>query len=203
VLGLALVGWLVAADEARGMDMGPGTPLGPFVWFLGMWAAMSVAMMLPSIAPAASVYARLRNARAAWTLLAGYIGAWVAYGAVAYLVYGRLRGDAPSLTAAALIAAGLYQLTPLKHACLRRCRSPFHLLIRGETPVVSGVRFGGYCIGCCAGLMLALFAVGIMNLVWMAVATVAILVEKLVPRGERFAQLVAAALVVAGLAVAL
>ena len=82
----------------------------------------------------------------------------------------------------ALVAAGLYQLTPLKWACLRHCRSPLHLLLGGRPGMVGAVRMGAMhgvvCVGCCIGLMLALFALGVMSLVWMAVVAAAVLVEK-------------------------
>ena len=102
--------------------------------------------------------------------------------------------------------AGLYQLTPLKSACLRHCRAPLGFLLRGGPgragAVRTGLGHGAYCIGCCAGLMLALFALGVMSLVWMAAVAAVILVEKVLPRGEAFARAAAVGLVAAGVWVA-
>jgi predicted metal-binding membrane protein len=102
--------------------------------------------------------------------------------------------------------AGLYQLTPLKAACLRHCRSPLHFLVRGRPGLLGalwlGLEHGGVCVGCCLGLMLALFALGVMSLFWMAVVAVAILVEKTLPGGEAFARVLALVLVALGIMVA-
>ena len=104
----------------------------------------------------------------------------------------------------ALLAAGLYQLTPLKDVCLRHCRSPLHFLLHGRRPgrfgaVRMGMEHGAYCLGCCWGLMLALFALGVMSLFWMAVVGAVILVEKLAPRGQQLAgRLVAVSLLALG-----
>ena len=127
-----------------------------------------------------------------------------------------VRAVAPSLVAwpaqgrwvacAALAAAGLYQLTPLKTSCLRHCRSPVHFLLRAPAGPVGSLRaaagHGLYCVGCCAGLMLALFALGVMSLVWMALVSLAILVEKTLPRGAQAAPVLAVALIALGIWVA-
>src|SRR5262249_38820750 len=111
------------------------------------------------------------------------------------------------VAAGALIAAGLYQLGKLKSLCLRHCRSPIHFLLHSWRPgVVGAVRMGAqhgaYCVGCCAGLMVALFALGVMSLFWMAVVAAAIFVEKVLPYGDRFAPVLAVALVALGVWVA-
>lgn len=104
------------------------------------------------------------------------------------------------------MAAGAYQLTPLKTACLRHCRSPLHFLLRGGHgplgAVRSGASHGAYCIGCCAGLMLALFALGAMSLFWMAVLAAAVLLEKALSGGETAARVLAVVLVATGIWVA-
>jgi predicted metal-binding membrane protein len=216
VLGAALVAWIVAVQRMRGMDAGPGTDLGALGWYLGIWVTMSAAMMLPSATPTVLLVSSLRRRMHSWLFVLGYLLAWTAYGLAAYAVYRVIRATAPSflawdergpwVTGGALAAAGLYQLTPLKSACLRHCRSPLHFLIRGRPgapgAVWMGIRHGGYCVGCCAGLMLALFALGVMSLLWMTVVAAAILVEKTLPGGETFARLLAVALIGLGIWVA-
>lgn len=212
VLTAALVAWVVSFERMRGMDTGPGTDLGSFGWFIGIWSTMTVAMMFPSAAPAALLFSRLGAGARTGLFVAGYVLAWTAFGIAAY-VAGRAAGElAPSFAAwdrrgpwvagGALAAAGLYQLTPLKTACLRHCRSPLHYLVRRRRgpfgTVQAGLGHGVYCIGCCTGIMVALFALGIMSLFWMGVAALAILVEKTLPGGETFARLLAVALVVLG-----
>ena len=104
------------------------------------------------------------------------------------------------------MAAGIYQLTPLKAACLRHCRSPLHFLLGGRRGTVgalrAGVGHGGYCVGCCSGLMLALFALGVMSLAWMAVVAVVVLAEKALPRGFAVARVLAVCLLAGGIWVA-
>jgi predicted metal-binding membrane protein len=216
LLGAALVAWIVTVQRMRGMDAGPGTDLGPLGWYLGIWITMMAAMMLPSTAPTVLMFARARRGAQTWLFVLGYLFAWTAYGLAAYAVYRGIRaaspsflawdGDGPWVAGGALAAAGLYQLTPLKAACLRHCRSPLHFLLGGRPgplgAVWMGIEHGGVCVGCCIGLMLALFALGVMSLFWMAVVAVAILVEKVLPGGEAFARLLAVALIALGLWVA-
>src|SRR5216117_2896442 len=132
----AVAAWAVTVDRMRGMDAGPGTDLGGLGWYLGIWVTMAAAMMLPSAAPAARHVARL--ARRAPTLLfaAGYLAIWTGYGLVAYGIFRLVASfdigwlawnrDGPSAAGAAVVAAGLYELTPLKRLSLRRCRSAPH-----------------------------------------------------------------------------
>jgi predicted metal-binding membrane protein len=216
LLGAALVAWIVTVQRMRGMDAGPGTDLGTLAWFLGIWVTMMAAMMLPSTAPTVLMFARSRGSGQTWLFMLGYLLAWTGYGLLAYAIYRAIRAEDPSFLAwdergpwvagCALALAGLYQLTPLKTACLRHCRSPLHFLLRGRAgrlgAVWMGFEHGGLCIGCCAGLMLALFALGVMSLFWMAVVAAAILIEKVLPGGESFARLLAVALVALGLWVA-
>ena len=212
VLGATLAAWLVSYARMRGMDAGPGTDLGSFGWFIGIWLTMTVAMMLPSVAPVTLLYSRFATAPRTALFVVGYLLVWTVFGSAAYLLDRVAHAAAPSFLAwgdggpwvagAALTVAGLYQLTPLKTACLRHCRSPLSYLLRQRAgvagTVASGAGHGAYCVGCCAGIMLALFVLGVMSLFWMAVAGVAILGEKSLPAGEALASAVALALVALG-----
>jgi len=226
VLGGALVAWIITVQRMRGMDAGPGTDLGGLGWYVGIWVTMMAAMMLPSAAPMVLLYARVSRERArrgqaafvpTWIFVAGYLAAWTAYGLVAYGIYravvaagtGWLAWDraGPYVAGGALIGAGVYQLTPLKDVCLRHCRSPLHFLLQGwregrTGAVRMGLEHGAFCVGCCWGLMVALFALGVMSLAWMAIVAGVILVEKLAPQGERLSRVFAVALVALGIWVA-
>ena len=216
LLILALVAWIVAGVAMRGMDAGPGTDLGALGWFMGVWVTMMTAMMLPSAAPAVFLFSSLRRDAPPAAFLLGYLLAWTAVGLGAYVAFRALREVAPSFTAwgergpwvagGALVLAGTYQLSPLKTRCLRNCRAPVGFLLRSRTGALAAVRaglgHGVYCVGCCVGLMLALFALGVMSLVWMASVAVAILAEKVLPGGERTARVLAVVLVAGGIWVA-
>lgn len=216
LLGATLVAWIVTVQRMRGMDAGPGTDLGTLGWYLGIWVTMMAAMMLPSTAPTVLIFARSRGSAQTWIFTLGYLITWTGYGLAAYAIYRGVRALDPSFLAwnergpwvagCALVVAGLYQLTPLKTACLRRCRSPLHILLRGRAGRLGalwmGIEHGGFCIGCCAGLMLALFALGVMSLFWMAIVAVAVLIEKALPGGEAFARLIAVVLIALGIWVA-
>jgi predicted metal-binding membrane protein len=221
LLAVALIAWLVIFARMGGMDDGPGTSLGALPWFLGVWVTMMAAMMLPAVAPVAPRVARTNAGRLGTRagavrtglFLASYLLVWTGYGLAAYAAYravaaldhGFLAWDraGPYVAGGALIAAGLYQLTPLKSACLRHCRSPLHFLFTQSHEGPAGaVRMGAthaaYCVGCCAGLMLVLFAVGVMSLFWMTVVAAVIFAEKVVPHGQAVARGVALALVALG-----
>ncbi len=216
LLGAALVAWVVLAHEMSGMDAGPGTSLGTLGWFIGIWVTMTAAMMLPSALPTVRMFAGIQRGSGPWVFVLGYVLVWTTYGLAAYGAYRAVRAVAPSFLAwdeegpwvagGALAAAGLYQLTPLKRACLRHCRSPLHFLLRARPGRLGSVRLGAehgaYCVGCCTGLMLVLFALGVMSLVWMAVVAGAILVEKALPGGEEFARVLALVFIVLGVWVA-
>jgi predicted metal-binding membrane protein len=212
VLGTALVAWVVTVQRMRGMDAGPGTDLGGFGWFVGIWVTMTAAMMLPSAAPAVVTFARFRRGARVVGFVAGYLVLWTAYGLAAYALYRLIRAQAPSfidwhergpwVAGGALVLAGVYQLTPLKRACLRRCRAPLGLIMGRRSSFGSGLEHGAACVGCCLGLMLALFALGVMSLFWMAVVATAIFIEKVLPAGERIAAAFAAGLVALGIWVA-
>ena len=216
LLILALVAWFVTVEAMRGMDAGPGTDLRSLGWFMGVWVTMMAAIMLPSAAPIVSLFSTLRRDAPPWAFVLGYLLAWAAVGLGAYALFRALQAVAPSFTAwdergpwvagGALVLAGVYQITPLKAACLRNCRTPVAFLLRSGPGAFGAVRtgfgHGAYCIGCCAGLMLALFALGVMSLVWMAGVTVAILAEKVLPAGEWVAHALAVVLVAGGVWVA-
>ena len=207
LLALSLFAWAVVVQQTQAMEMGPSGDLGGLTWFLGLWVAMTAAMMLPSAAPAVLLVDRL-SPRATPSFLVGYVVAWTVYGAVAYLVT-RTAHDAGLSTARAtgplIAAAGLYGLTPLKRTCLRRCRNPLGFLMRHERhgPLATGVLHGGYCVGCCAGLMVVLLAVGMMSVLWMVVVAALIAAEKTAPLGERLVTPIGVALVATGVLVTL
>jgi predicted metal-binding membrane protein len=223
VLAGALAAWIITVQRMRGMDAGPGTDLGGLGWYLGIWVTMTAAMMLPSAVPMVVLFARVWDERARGGLLpatvfvSGYVAVWTVYGLAAYGLYravvsagtGWLAWDraGPYVAGGALVAAGFYQLTPLKDVCLRHCRFPLRFLLHARPggPVRAfrtGAEHGAFCIGCCSGLMLALFALGVMSLFWMAVVAAAILAEKVAPQGERIARVLAVVLVALGIWVA-
>jgi predicted metal-binding membrane protein len=225
LLGGALVAWIVTVDRMRGMDAGPGTALGSLGWYLGLWVTMMAAMMLPSAAPMVLLFAKVSSDRTrhgrtfapTWVFVTGYLAAWTAYGLVAFGVYraivaagtGFLAWDrqGPVVAGAAIAAAGAYELTPLKNICLRHCRTPLHFLLHDWRAgrlggFVMGVHHGGYCVGCCFGLMLILFSLGVMSLVWMAALAVVILAQKVLPLGRALLSAFAVCLVAVGIWVA-
>ncbi|MEP6909192.1 MAG: DUF2182 domain-containing protein [Actinomycetota bacterium] len=227
LLAVALVAWIVTFDRMRGMDAGPGTDLGGLGWFVGIWVTMMAAMMLPSVAPMVLTFARVSKERSSrgqaafvptWVFLTGYLAAWTAYGLLAYgafRVVNALAGGAlewhragPYVAGGAIIAAGLYQLTPLKDVCLRHCRTPLHFLLHGwhdgaVGAVRMGVVHGLYCVGCCWGLMIVLFSLGVMSLFWMAAIAALIFAEKIFPYGERLTRVFGIAFVALGLWIAI
>ena len=188
-----------------GMDAGPGTDLGGLGWYLGIWVTMTAAMMLPSAAPAAGQVARLARRFPTLLFVAGYLAVWTAYGLAAYGVFrlltsfdtGWLAWDAggPYVAGSVLVAVGLYELTPLKQISLRRCRSPEH----PTSAIGSGVDHGIDCVGCSGGLMIALFVLGVMSLLWMALVAAVIFVEKVLPHGPRLSRVFAVAFVALGI----
>ena len=203
----ALAAWAVTIERMRGMDAGPGTDLGGLGWYLGVWVTMTAAMMLPTAAPAARDVACRATHVPTLLFTAGYLAVWAVYGLVAYGVYrlvtsldvGPLAWDraGPYAAGAVVVAAGLYELTPFKRASLRRCRIAQH-----GGAFRSGIAHGRDCVGCSGALMAMLFVLGVMSLFWMAVITVVIFAEKVLPPGPRFAPVVAVALVVLGIWIA-
>jgi predicted metal-binding membrane protein len=201
----------------------------PTYWLtmLAMWWVMMIAMMVPSAAPMILLYARaVRHGQRpnesesplvpTADFAAGYLICWLGFSALATalqfalersgLLDGMMMWSTDRwLTAALLIAAGLYQLSPFKTACLSQCRSPAEFLAhhwrRGRTGAFSmGLMHGAYCVGCCWALMLLLFAAGIMNLVWIAGLAILVLIEKLAPFGARLTKPLAAIFILGGVA---
>jgi predicted metal-binding membrane protein len=166
-LGLATAAWFLAVRQMNGMDMGVATPLGSFVFFVALWVSMMAAMMLPGAVPAVLRRARA-GVRAVPVFVISYLAVWTLVGVGVFAVY-RPHGTAAA--GAVAIAAGLYELTPLKRHFRRRCREN----------VGSGVAFGIYCVGSSIGLMLSLVALSVMSVTWMSVIAVLVLVQKLLP----------------------
>jgi predicted metal-binding membrane protein len=215
---IAALSWAVTAHLA--LDMGWMTP-GESTWDGGyfcamflMWVVMMVAMMLPSAAPAILLFAALeRRARLRGTALftVGYLACWSAFGLIATLAQWTLNEAGqlvspmmiratPTLAALLFLVAGAYQLTPLKLACLRRCRSPAQFLAErwrtgGFGAFLMGLEHGAYCAACCWALMALLFAVGAMNLRWVAALAAFVLAEKLFPAGPLVARIGAMAMI--------
>jgi predicted metal-binding membrane protein len=226
LLALAGVGWVVTDARMRGMDAGPGTDPGTLGFYVTAWVVMMAAMMFPSIAPMVLAYARIsprmhaahpRHGTVA-VFIAGYLLAWVGFGLGAYALFVGVRAVAgpafgwhqagPYVAGGVIVLAALYQLTPAKDACLRRCRSPFAFLTdewrdgrRGA--LVMGTLHGAWCVGCCWGLMAALFAVGVMSVGWMVLVSVLIAIEKLIPWPRAANYTIVALLIALGLGVAL
>jgi predicted metal-binding membrane protein len=196
---LAGIGWWWTVDQMSGMDDGPWTELGTLGWFLGVWVVMMAAMMFPSVSPTVALYARMTSAQSGVRPLlfaVGYLVTWTTAGALAFVVAlagGRAAGDVLSwdragrwVAGATLIAAAVYELTPLKDACLGKCRSPIGLLLGSwrdgwSGALRMGVQNGAWCVGCCWALMASFFATGIMSIVWMTVIAGLIAIEKTLP----------------------
>jgi predicted metal-binding membrane protein len=167
--GLAAAAWAVAIRQMNGMDMGVATELGSFTFFIAVWVSMMAAMMLPGAAPAVLRRAQVSGRVRTVPLFVGwYLAVWTLVGVAVYALY---RPHGTLAAGAVAIAAGLYELTPLKRHFRRRC----HETVR------SGFEFGLYCVGSSIGLMLMLVALGVMSIAWMCVIAVLILAQKLLP----------------------
>ena len=175
---------------------GPGS-LGSWLW---LWVAMSAAMMLPALVPAASLATRV--GRSSLGFVSGYAVVWALSGILAFEAAGALAGAGTWLAVGALGVAAAYQLTPLKSACLTRCRGPLGLLLR-RRGFRAGLEHGLVCLGCCWALMLAFLALGASSMLWMAAVAAAIFVEKATRLGGRASAVIALALVGAAIWVAL
>jgi predicted metal-binding membrane protein len=168
-LGVAALSWVAAARQMRGMDMGVATELGSFAFFVAAWVPMMAAMMLPGAIPAVSKFIRADGRALSATLFAGsYLAVWTLVGVVVYALY---EPHGTVVAGALTVAAGVYELTPLKQHFRRRCRES----------VRSGVEFGMYCVGSSIGLMVMLLALGVMSIAWMCVVAAIVLVQKLLP----------------------
>ena len=168
-LGLAAASWGIAVWQMHGMDMGAATRLGSFAFFIAVWVVMMAAMMLPGTAPAVL---RLTHGsggvRAVPPFIGSYLAVWALMGIAVYALY---RPHGYVAAGVVVIAAGVYELTPVKRHFRRRCRDT----------VRSGFGFGLCCAGSSIGLMLMPLALGAMNLIWMSVVAVLVLAQKLLP----------------------
>jgi predicted metal-binding membrane protein len=168
-LGLAAAAWILSLRQMNGMAMGVGTVLHSFASFMAAWTVMMAAMMLPGAVPSIAERARTSGAiRAVPAFVAAYLAVWAVAGVVVYALY------EPHGTVAAgsvTIAAGLYELTPLKRHFRRRCRA------EGR----SGFRFGLCCLGSSLGLMAMLVVLGLMSVTWMVVIAVLAVAQKYIP----------------------
>jgi predicted metal-binding membrane protein len=229
VLLLAGIGWVITVIQSRGMrgmaDM-PGMTMGPdpAMVYLPLWVSMMAAMMFPSVVPMVSMFAAVgRHKRSTggsavptWVFLAGYLAVWSLFGVGAYLLSlvvpavgmaaPGLRSNSPLIGGIVLVLAGLYQWSPLKGACLRHCRSPLGFLLQSWRDgyggaVTMGFTHGAYCAGCCWGLMVVLFAVGLMNLGWMVLLAAVIFAEKIIRHGPLIGKIAGLGLILYGLAV--
>ena len=197
---------------------------GEFVLVFVMWAVMMVGMMLPSAGPMIVIYTRVARqstdkgrplASAAW-FATGYLLIWCVFALAATAGQGgldRVLLLSPMMSVTSrvagglvLIAAGLYQWSPLKESCLKQCQSPWHFIQNNggfrdgaKGALILGARHGAYCVGCCWALMALLFVLGVMNIVWIALLAILVLAEKVVPRGRLLSRVCGAVLVVAGL----
>jgi predicted metal-binding membrane protein len=226
IVGVAGLAWLDLWRRAGSvMDMAmPGMePWSPadFVAALAMWVVMMVAMMLPSAAPMLMIFAATRRQRPAEgrpatpvaLFAAGYLLVWAGFAAVAAALQGGLERamllsstlatTSASIGGVILVLAGLYQITPLKNACLVRCQSPVGFLLThwrdGNAGALGmGLRHGAYCVGCCWALMALLFVGGVMNLLWVAVLAVFVLAEKALARGPWLSRVTGGVLVAWG-----
>ncbi len=220
VLAVAAAAWVATAVRMAGMDAGPGTDPGSLGFYLGTWTVMMAAMMLPSAAPAVLAYGGTATRRgehvgATAGFTAGYLALWAASGLLGYGLLEAGRSLAPGAFAwdragrwvavSILVVAAAYELTPAKRACLVRCRGQRDDGAVGRRGPASGLRagvgYGGWCLGCCWAMMAALFALGSMSLVWMALITVLVGAQKLLPWTR--ASLLGSALLLLALAVGL
>lgn len=223
LLVVASLAWLVLAAQTAGMDddermltMGMGFPL-----FVGTWSLMMAAMMLPTASPMVDAFVRVQATNRAlgnrlvppFAFVAGYFLVWCSTGVVAFFLarwiedlsmdHMWLMDNGARLGGGLIVAAGIYQLSPLKRICLGRCRTPMSFVATSWRDglggaVRMGIDHGAFCLGCCWLLFAILFPLGIMNVAVMAVVTVLIFAEKVLPRGPAIALVAGAALVVYG-----
>jgi predicted metal-binding membrane protein len=221
----ALLIWQSATMNSQAMGMGMGLTMGMSTGlFIAIWVVMMIAMMFPTAAPMilmfTTVYAGKRQQSQAfvptWVFVSAYLLIWTLFGLMAYpLALGadRLAGqsmwlmtNAPRIGGALLVVAGLYQLSPLKHMCLAKCRTPLQFILGSWRDGYGGAFrmgfvHGAYCLGCCWFLFVLLFPLGIMNIAVMALLTALIYAEKSFPLGRQISQIAGVALIVYGVIV--
>jgi predicted metal-binding membrane protein len=225
---LAALAWVVAGGMMEGMDTGPGGDLGSLSFYVAAWLVMMAAMMFPSISPMVRTYALVQRSRyarrglgeptaAIVAFIAGYLLIWIVFGLAAYATF-KLAGaidlvpfswdrGGSYLAGGVILVSAIYQLTPLKDACLSRCRGPLDFLTERWRDGVAGalrlgLEHGAWCVGCCWALMAALFALGVMSIAWMTLIAALIAAEKLLPWKQPANRAIAVLLAVLGLAVA-
>lgn len=229
IVALAWVYMFYQARGMSNTDMGLGMEMampnvrvwgiGDFVLIFLMWTVMQIAMMTPTAAPMVLMFAKVNRQRhrqqsplsVTGVFLLGYLIVWTGFSALAALAQWGLHTAAllspmmvstsPILGGVLLLAAGLFQFTPLKQACLTHCRSPLGFFITEwregtQGALIMGLRHGGYCVVCCWLLMALLFVSGVMNLLWMAVITAFVVVEKVVPAGDRLGRIAGALFII-------
>jgi predicted metal-binding membrane protein len=214
------------ASDMRNMDVGAEMTMprmqawgvADFGLTFGMWAVMMVAMMTPSAAPMILMFAgvnqRRRKQQVSYAptsvFLAGYLGVWAAFSVLATaaqwglhtvsLLSPMMAITSPALGGVLLVAAGIYQWTPLKYTCLSKCRSPLGFVLNEWREgrwgaFLMGMKHGGYCTGCCWSLMALLLVAGVMNLLWVAAIAGFVLLEKVAPAGDRLGRVAGVLLV--------
>lgn len=223
---LALAAWAVLVAQAHLMSgMSTGLTMGMDVgFFLAIWIAMMAAMMFPAAAPMVLTFVRVQASKRrkglpvtpAWLFVCSYLAVWALVGVLAYAAaigaeaLGRavpwVGVNGPRLGGVLLVTAGLYQFTPLKHVCLRQCRSPLTFIVTSWRDGIAGalhmgVTHGLYCLGCCWLLFAILFPLGMMNIILLAAVTSLIFAEKSLPYGDRLSWAVAVPLIGYGVAV--
>jgi predicted metal-binding membrane protein len=232
VVGLTGLGWLalgllfsgMGAFEAlcRPLAASAAWSAGGFAIVALMWGAMTLAMMLPSAAPMIFTYAEIADTAARkgepivspFMLAAGYTLVWLGFAAIATpaqflftraaLLDSGMQAASGLFSGAIFIAAGAYQFSALKHACLRQCQSPFPFFFTNWATTPRGVfrlgiKQGLFCLGCCWAMMAVMFAVGVMNVIWMAALGIVMTVEKML-HGTRFSHVIGVLMIVAGVA---
>ena len=229
---LSSLAWTGTVYQAGSMGLGMitcsmtmGTPFsaGNALLYVLLWGVMMVAMMFPAIVPVVGLFSTIAQRKReqgvpftpAWVFVAGYLVLWTLAGGVGYTVdlaiqslpevFPALRTYGLVIGGLTLIAAGVYQLTPLKYLCLSQCRSPMGFLLTSwrdgaQGAFRMGLHHGAYCLGCCWSLMAVLFVVGTMNLAWMGILSMVIFVEKIVPHGVEMGKATGLALIALGLA---
>ncbi len=223
--------WLYLWHMAAGMDhavmamaaVPRSSDFGALALTFLMWSVMMAGMMLPSAAPTILLYGALVRKNGAqgtvlpgvWIFAGAYLLVWAGFSVAATLLQALLEHEAlltPAMATAsvglgalALIASGVYQLTPLKQTCLSKCTNPLEFFVTrwragSGGAFRMGLEHGAYCVGCCWALMLLLFVAGVMNLLWVALIAAFVFVEKLYPARGVTSRVASAALILSGLA---
>ncbi len=226
LLVLAGLGWLIVVRQAASMNAMGGMSMGLTMGmripvFVAMWTAMMAAMMFPAAAPMVLTFARISAGKRqrgqafvpSWIFAGAYLLVWTIFGVLAYGAAAGVdwlagqslwwRDHSGRLAGGAVALAGLYQFTPLKHACLSKCRSLLGFIVGywrdGYVGALAmGFRHGAYCLGCCCFLFLILFPLGVMNVTLMVLITALIFAEKSLPVGERIGHAAGLALLAYG-----